>query len=90
MEKIKDKNIPLGNVEWDCTDKYEYDAALSTISPDQKISVFISSICGDNGKYDRIRANLKQAIENTNMANVYLFEKKMHLHYPLRNTILGR
>ena len=74
--QIKDKNIPLGSVEWDRTDKYEYDAAPLTILPDQKISVFISSKCGDNGKYDRIRANLKQAIENTNLANVYLFEKK--------------
>lgn len=36
--------------------------------------MFISSICGDNGKYGHVRAELKKAIEETGLANVYLFE----------------
>lgn len=43
--------------------------------PDQKIKVFISSICG-NEKYDKVRLNLKKAIESTNLADVYTFEGK--------------
>ena len=46
------------------------------IIPERKINVFISSKCGDNDKYDRIRAELKVAIESTNLANVYMFEEK--------------
>lgn len=68
-------NTPIGGVEWEYTDKQEYSASL-TILPDQKIRVFISSICGDNGKYDRVRASLKKEIEETNLADVYLFEEK--------------
>ena len=41
--------------------------------PRQKIKVFISSICGVE-KYDALRAKLKQMIEGTNLADVYLFE----------------
>lgn len=44
------------------------------IVPRQKINVFISSICGIK-RYDTLRANLKQLIEETNLANVYLFEE---------------
>lgn len=43
------------------------------ITPRQKIKVFISSICGQP-KYDTLRATLKQRIEGTNLADVYLFE----------------
>lgn len=43
--------------------------------PDQKIKVFISSICGVE-KYDVIRAELKNVIEATGLADVYLFEEK--------------
>lgn len=50
--------------------------AKRPIIPERKIKVFISSICGDNGKYDRVRAELKDAIEGTNLAEVYLFENK--------------
>lgn len=74
-------STPFGGAEWEytdkqeCFDKQEY-IAPATIYPDQKINVFISSICGDNGKYDRVRASLKKSIEDTNLANVYLFEQK--------------
>ena len=43
------------------------------IIPRQKIKVFISSICGEE-KYDNLRAKLKKLIEETNIADVYLFE----------------
>ncbi|GAA0486409.1 hypothetical protein GCM10008986_09750 [Salinibacillus aidingensis] len=39
-----------------------------------KIKVFISSQCGIP-KYDEVREKLKQLIEETGLANVYLFEK---------------
>lgn len=41
--------------------------------PNQKIKVFISSIC-DVPKYDKVRKELKDAIEATQLAKVYLFE----------------
>ena len=45
--------------------------------PNRKISVFISSKCGEHApaKYDKVRMGLKQAIENTNFAIVYAFEQ---------------
>ena len=43
------------------------------VSPGQKIKVFISSICGVE-KYDKVRAELKGAIERTQLADVYTFE----------------
>lgn len=45
------------------------------IIPDQKIKVFISSKCGEK-KYDRVRLELKDMIEATQLAEVYLFENK--------------
>lgn len=48
----------------------------SSIIPERKIKVFISSICGDKGRYDRVRTELKKSIESTNLAEVYLFEDK--------------
>ena len=45
------------------------------ITPDIKIKVFISSKCGEK-KYDRIRNELKNMIEATQLAEVYLFEDK--------------
>lgn len=48
---------------------------LTAITPEQKIKVFISSICGVE-KYDAVRAELKRSIEATQLANVYTFEGK--------------
>ena len=42
---------------------------------DKKIKVFISSIRGVD-KYDKVRAELKKAIEDTRLADVYTFEGK--------------
>lgn len=71
-------STPFGGAEWEYTDtknNIEYTSPFSII-PDQKIKVFISSICGDNGKFDRVRINLKKAIEETQLADVYLFESE--------------
>lgn len=49
----------------------------NSISSKSKIRVFISSKCdkaGEIPKYDPIRAELKQVIEKTGLANVYTFE----------------
>ena len=52
---------------------------MTEISPNQKIKVFISSKCdkaGDVPKYNPIRLELKELIENTNLATVYTFENE--------------
>ncbi len=46
------------------------------ITPSDKIKVFISSICGDNGRYDKLREQLKKRLEQTNFIRVYTFESK--------------
>ena len=71
-------STPFGGAEWEYTDtknNIEYTSPFSII-PDQKIKVFISSICGDNGKFDRVRTNLKKAIEETQLADVYMLESE--------------
>ena len=65
---------PIGGLEWEYTDKKEQPSKLS-MYPGQKIRVFISSICGKE-KYDHVRSELKQLIESTGLATVYLFEGK--------------
>lgn len=45
------------------------------IIPQQKLKVFISSICGQP-KYDTVRAELKEIIEHTDFAKVYTFESE--------------
>ena len=65
------------------------------IIPRQKVRVFISSICGVE-KYDNLRMNLKRQIEETNFAEVYLFEAtgastltaKQHYLWDLENSDL--
>lgn len=67
-------STPVGGVSWEYT-KAEEHSTILPISPEQKIKVFISSICGVE-KYDKVRAELKNAIENTQLAYVYTFENK--------------
>lgn len=71
-------STPFGGLAWEYTDKTDNPSlpAHLALEPGQKIKVFISSICGDKGKYDRIRDELKKAIEATNLATVYLFEQE--------------
>lgn len=51
----------------------ELQIPMHLMQPKHKIQVFISSICG-NDKYDNVRSQLKQLIEGTQLATVYLFE----------------
>ena len=67
-------STPVGGLSWEYT-KREEKADSLMVSPGQKIKVFISSICGVE-KYDRVRAELKDAIERTQLADVYTFEEK--------------
>lgn len=65
-------STPVGGVSWEYTKAEEHSTSLP-ISPGQKIKVFISSICGVE-KYDKVRADLKSAIESTQLADAYTFE----------------
>ncbi len=67
-------NTPVGGVSWEYTKVEEHSTSLP-ISPGQKIKVFISSICCVE-KYDKVRADLKSAIEGTQLADAYTFESK--------------
>ena len=67
-------STPGGGVSWEHK-KAEKRSVPLLISPGQKIKVFISSICGVE-KYDKVRAELKSAIEATQLADVYTFEGK--------------
>ena len=68
-------STPVGGVSWEYTKADNEYAAPLSISPGQKIKVFISSICGVE-KYDKVRAELKSAIESTQLADVYTFESE--------------
>lgn len=67
-------STPVGGLSWEYTKTQEQPLPLQ-ITPGQKIKVFISSICGVE-KYDKVRAELKKAIEDTKLADVYTFESK--------------
>lgn len=76
-------STPVGGVSWEYTKGAECSAPLS-IFPRQKIKVFISSICGVE-KYDKVRDELKTAIERTQLAYVYTFESKEASTLPAGN-----
>ena len=65
-------STPIGGVSWEYMDEKSHDLYREVI-PGEKIKVFVSSICG-TPKYDNVRFKLKEAIEGTNLAQVYLFE----------------
>lgn len=67
-------STPVGGLSWEYTRSDKQNIPL-IISPGQKIKVFISSICGVE-KYDKVRAELKSAIEATQLADAYTFESK--------------
>ncbi|MDO5294127.1 MAG: hypothetical protein Q4F05_15410 [bacterium] len=67
-------STPVGGVSWEFTEK-EKNEKIEMLRPDKKINVFISSICGEK-KYDDVRKKIKEHIEKTNLANVYIFERK--------------
>lgn len=72
--RITGISTPMGGVSWEYTKVKEHFTPLP-ISSGQKIRVFISSICGVE-KYDKVRSELKNAIESTQLADVYTFESK--------------
>ena len=68
--RITGISTPFGGVSWEYANKENNEKFLMV---KRKIKVFISSKCG--GKYDNVRLKLKETIENTNLAEVYLFEE---------------
>lgn len=70
--RITGISSPVGGLSCEYTKAEERMSPL-LISPCQKIKVFISSICGIE-KYDKVRIELKKAIESTQLADVYTFE----------------
>lgn len=72
--RITGISTPVGGLSWEYTKKEATTDALINFSG-QKIKVFISSICGQE-KYDKVRNELKKAIENTQFAEVYTFESR--------------
>lgn len=46
-----------------------------SIIPKRKLNVFVSSACGDGKEhYNEVRQQIKNCIESTGIADVYLFE----------------
>ena len=82
-------STPFGGVQWEYTDEgQQYDFEKS-ILPSCKLSIFISSMCGDNGKYDKVRNTLKKKIEETQLAEVYLFEDEPASTLPAEKHYIG-
>lgn len=72
-------STPFIGAEWEYTQKkntVEETTPFLKIEASHKIKVFISSQHGDNGKYDRVRSQLKKTIEETGLAYVYTFEQE--------------
>lgn len=70
--KLTGFSTPFGGLSWEYTERKTSELHKELV-PGEKIKVFISSIYG-NSKYDTVRLELKTAIEETNLAQVYLFE----------------
>ncbi|MBP3683537.1 MAG: hypothetical protein J6J12_01065 [Oscillospiraceae bacterium] len=72
--RVTEISTPIGGIAWEYTDKDEKKEAplLPVLQPGRKIAVFISSKCGDKGKYDDTCLQLKNKIESTGLAKVYL------------------
>ena len=71
--RITGISTPFGGVSWEYANKENNENNEKFLMVKRKIKVFISSKCG--GKYDNVRLKLKETIENTNLAEVYLFEE---------------
>ncbi len=50
---------PIFGLEWEYTHGNDT-IIFPSVKPGELIKVFISSKCGDNGKYDRVRKKLKE------------------------------
>ena len=71
-------STPIFGLEWEYTDENEH-AVVAPIAPDRKIRVLISSICGEIGKFDKVKKSLKKVIENRGLADVFIFEEEESL-----------
>ena len=72
-------STPVIGAEWEYIDKkntVKETIHSLRIKSSHKIKVFISSQHGDDGKYDRVRNQLKKTIEETGLAYVYTFEQE--------------
>ncbi|RDU24173.1 hypothetical protein [Anaerosacchariphilus polymeriproducens] len=67
-------STPVGGFSWEYTGSSNGLPISDNTSLGYKIKVFISSICGDSGKYDKMRSELRKKIEETQLAIVYTFE----------------
>lgn len=67
-------STPFGGASWEYKDEKKGKNTNSLI-PHSKLKVFISSNCGIK-KYDDIRKKLKDKIEQTQLADVYVFERE--------------
>ena len=77
MDTRLDNNVTSKNVVCGAAEGRDYEEVdVSSLEIATKIKIFISSICGNPEKpqYDIVRAELKDAIEKTGLADVYLFE----------------
>ncbi|WP_311467993.1 hypothetical protein [uncultured Abiotrophia sp.] len=71
--RITGFNLPIFGLNWEYPDKTDKQEQYQ-LHPTKKIRVFISSVCGDNKKFNQVRKRLKKLIEDTGVATVYLFE----------------
>ena len=71
--RITGFNLPIFGLNWEYPDKKDKQEQYQ-LRPTKKIRVFISSVCGDNKKFNPVRKRLKKLIEDTGVATVYLFE----------------
>lgn len=81
IEVIQNKRLtgvstPFFGLSWEDKEKNLKSDSKDNIQIDYKIRVFISSVCGDHGRYDSLRKNLKDTIESTGIAQVYLFSDR--------------
>jgi len=65
-------STPIGGLNWEYLEKAKV-RMRDELYPTRKLQVFISSKCGEP-KYDNVRKELKDRIQATGLADVYLFE----------------
>lgn len=74
MSNLHQKKLILSDQQLSLWSDY-----MNKLYPNQKIKVFVSSKCdkvGEIPKYNPVRAELKEIIESTNLATVYIFENE--------------
>ncbi len=69
---------PFGGINWEYLDENKerfLEPSLASLKPRSKLKVFISSSCSEE-KYKTVRKQLKDKIEQTQLADVYTFEQE--------------